>query len=170
MKCSERERDSCNVEKRGCKGCYYSIGIDYRKGESKSAISRKIEMTETEKRIKELQQYEYNKDKIEIGEYIRTDIGNILKYEGKEKKFIDEHLSISNRKDIEFLGRIVKHSKKIIDLVKIDDYVNGYRVIGILTNKVNRKKLINVGGKLFNNNDIKVIVTKEQFKAAEYKI
>lgn len=155
MKCSEKERESCNVEKRGCKGCYYSIGIDYGKGESKSAISRKIEI---------------NKDKIEIREYIRTDIGNILKYEGKEKEFIDEHLSISNKKDIEFLGRIVKHSKKIIDLVKIDDYVNGYRVIGILTNKVNRKKLINVGGKLFNNNDIKAIVTKEQLKAMEYKV
>lgn len=56
-------------------------------------------------------------DKIEIGEYVRTDIGNILKYEGKEKEFIDEHLSISNKKDIEFLGRIVKHSKNIIDLI-----------------------------------------------------
>jgi len=23
MKCSEKERDTCNVEKMGCEGCYY---------------------------------------------------------------------------------------------------------------------------------------------------
>ena len=61
-------------------------------------------------------------------EYIRTDLGNILKYTGKEKEFIDKHLSISNKKDIEFLGTIVKHSKNIIDLIEVGDYVNGYPV------------------------------------------
>ena len=43
-----------------------------------------------------------------IGDVIKTDIGNILKYEGEMKDFIDEHISISNGKDIEFLGRIVE--------------------------------------------------------------
>lgn len=60
MKCTRKEQDTCNVEKMGCIGCYYSIGIDYGKGESKSAINRKIEMTATEKKIKDLQQYKYN--------------------------------------------------------------------------------------------------------------
>lgn len=24
MKCTEKEQESCNVEKRGCKGCFYN--------------------------------------------------------------------------------------------------------------------------------------------------
>jgi len=43
-----------------------------------------------------------------IGDVIKTDTGNILIYEGAMKEFIDEHISISNRKDIEFLGSIVE--------------------------------------------------------------
>ena len=66
-------------------------------------------------------------------EYIRTDLGNILKYTGKEKEFIDKHLSISNKKDIEFLGTIVKHSKNIIDLIEVGDY---YKTEMILNNEV----------------------------------
>lgn len=50
---------------------------------------------------------------MKIGDYIKTDTGNILKYEGEMKNFIDEHISISDGKSIEFLGKIVKISDKI---------------------------------------------------------
>lgn len=106
-------------------------------------------------------------------EYIRTDLGNILKYTGKEKEFIDKHLSISNKKDIEFLGTIVKHSKNIIDLIEVGDYVNGYPV----------RRIANFNNELCNFNlntmewtplkDIDVyynILTKEQYMQNCYKI
>ena len=106
-------------------------------------------------------------------EYIRTDLGNILKYTGKEKEFIDKHLSISNKKDIEFLGTIVKHSKNIIDLIEVGDYVNGYPV----------RRIANFNNELCNFDlntmewtplkDIDVyynILTKEQYMQNCYKI
>ena len=106
-------------------------------------------------------------------EYIRTDLGNILKYTGKEKEFIDKHLSISNKKDIEFLGTIVKHSKNIIDLIEVGDYVNGYPV----------KRIANFNNELCNFDlntmewtplrDIDVyynILTKEQYMQNCYTV
>lgn len=188
MKCTEKERETCNVEKQGCEGCYYSVGIDFGEGESKTAISRKIEMSETEKKIRELQQYEYNNDKIKVGEYVRTKSGHIFKLD-KEQLVLQ---------GINFLkvqyGKIVKHSKNIIDLIECDDivileyYVRKYgkRIsrrfeVQCLNNKViyfdNRhcsfcydleeRKWRDGKG---NNPKIKAIVTKEQFASVEYKI
>lgn len=175
MKCSEKERESCNVEKRGCKGCYYSIGIDYGKEESKSAISRKIEMTETEKRIKELQQYEYNKDKIEIGEYVRTKKG-ISKLLGLGLVYgtfeVDKNgIYRSNNSFSDFIERkdIIKHSKNIIDLIEIGDYVNSVQVKSIINTDIKHLILKDVLCCVYNK-DIKTIVTKEQFASIEYKI
>ena len=101
-------------------------------------------------------------------EYIRTDLGNILKYTGKEKEFIDKHLSISNKKDIEFLGTIVKHSKNIIDLIEVGDYVNGERILDITgdymhTNETNHNKF-------YLEKHIKIILTKELYQANCYTV
>lgn len=186
MKCTEKERETCNVEKMGCTGCYYSVGIDFGEGESKSAMSRKIEMTETEKRIRELQQYEY-KDKIEIGEYIRTRRGYIRKVIRRD---IDKHILV----DIGFEGAnyltkieekedIIKHSKNIIDLIEDGDIVE-IEISEEFVEKEDKIKFIIIGDtftteefkkaytKDFENGiyKIKSIVTKEQFKNIEYKV
>ena len=105
-------------------------------------------------------------------EYIRTDLGNILKYTGKEKEFIDKHLSISNKKDIEFLGTIVKHSKNIIDLIEVGDYVNGTE-IDLLEKSENRVWSTSTYGDediVFYENEIKTILTKEQFEQNCYTV
>ena len=60
---------------------------------------------------------------------------------------------------------IVKHSKDIIDLIEVGDYVNGEKVID--TWNGNR---IETHRSNFNDDNIKSIVTKEQFAQAEYKI
>ena len=105
-------------------------------------------------------------------EYIRTDLGNILKYTGKEKEFIDKHLSISNKKDIEFLGTIVKHSKNIIDLIEVGDYVNGILIEDI--EEIDNKKVFYSNGEMiaWTNRDkgIETILTKEQYIQNCYKI
>lgn len=106
-------------------------------------------------------------------EYIRTDLGNILKYTGKEKEFIDKHLSISNKKDIEFLGTIVKHSKNIIDLIEVGDYVNGYPVkrIANFNNELCNFDLNAMEWTPLKNIDVYYnILTKEQYKSSCYTV
>jgi hypothetical protein len=73
---------------------------------------------------------------------------------------------------------IIKSSPNIIDLIEVGDYVNGNRVIEI-DNKskdiFNKYLLVeetdydncNIS---YSNNDIKSIVTKEQFESMEYKV
>lgn len=55
--CFYNRISSEELEKEILKRC--AIGIDLGKGESQTAMQRKIEIGETEKRIKELQQYKY---------------------------------------------------------------------------------------------------------------
>lgn len=101
-------------------------------------------------------------------EYIRTNLGNILKYTGKEKEFIDKHLSISNKKDIEFLGTIVKHSKNIIDLLEVEDYVNGERILDITGDYVHTNETDH--NKFYLEKHIRTILTKEIYQANCYTV
>ena len=71
---------------------------------------------------------------------------------------------------------IIKHSKNIIDLIEVGDYVNGYKVRG----KTNEKVVVDyycyseelAGGNwlTFYKANIISIVTKEQFASMEYKV
>ena len=65
---------------------------------------------------------------------------------------------------------IVNHSKNIIDLIEVGDHVNGSRVIGLEGNGI-YDKLVNVEERNHYNilpDDIRRIVTKEQFASVEY--
>ena len=70
-------------------------------------------------------------------------------------------------------NEIIKHSKKLIDLIEVGDYVNGSKVIDIAQAP---KKAIYIeqenGGALLPivNNRIESILTKEQFEAMKYKV
>lgn len=68
---------------------------------------------------------------LKINEIIRTDIGNIIKYSGKLKEFIDEHRSISNDTKIEFLGTIIAHSEDPYEILREKDLVNGKEVYSL---------------------------------------
>ena len=66
---------------------------------------------------------------------------------------------------------IVKASNNIIDLIEVGDYVNGYLVEDVGNTFLN----IATGSNYFQKptifeNDIKSIVTKEQFSAMEYRL
>lgn len=98
---------------------------------------------------------------IEVGEYVRTDNGKIIKADDKE--WIELLLAGHS-----VFGRAYKHSPNIIDLIEVGDYVNGYSVVG---KGKNGDVIINDGG--FHSIwlvDIKSIVTKEQFESIEYKV
>ena len=69
---------------------------------------------------------------------------------------------------------IVKHSKNIIDLIEVGDYVNGHKIIMDL--KQSRKHyntidcFVTAKGYTFEENEIETILTKEQYMKNCYKI
>ena len=82
------------------------------------------------------------------------------------------HFSIENDYDkkIEYsymdIFDYTEPSPNIIDLIEVGDYVNGLKVVKIEDNILTMHGLIhNIG-----EEDIKSIVTKEQFKSMEYKV
>ena len=67
---------------------------------------------------------------------------------------------------------IVKTSEDIISLLQVGDYVNGLPVMRICINNETGKKYLNMYGSIseWENEDIKSIVTKEQFNAVKYDV
>lgn len=110
------------------------------------------------------------KNEIEINEYVRTQNGEIHKIIYVEK----ENIKIKSQYS-EWIGSccIVKHSKQLIDLIEVGDYVNGKEVkhIAMFEEFPNYPKLIFVGEThLIPDDEIKTILTKEQYMANCYKV
>lgn len=115
-----------------------------------------------------------------VNEYVRTNRGFIDKvdrysigcstYHCKNGMCIDVcNISGTHLEDI------VKHSKNIIDLIEEGDYVNGHRVKAVYLDGVTKYiKLDNSyedrKGVRTYSEDIKSIVTKQQFSNIEYKV
>lgn len=100
-----------------------------------------------------------------IGKYYKPDLGNPF--------FTNQHKYTYNE-----IANYAKFSHNIIDLIEVGDYVNGFRVdeIGeyhsIKTYKVETYAKVNCS-KLLNclyEEDIKSIVTHEQFESMSYKV
>ena len=98
-------------------------------------------------------------DEYEVGEYYRTKNGEILKIVD-----LDEYSFLVDK----FYYQIVKHSKNIIDLIEAGDYVNGKYVKKINQYKDGKSIIALIG--IIEGQDIKSIVTHEQFESIEYKV
>lgn len=117
---------------------------------------------------------------IEVGEYVRInkDFRTICIGIGKvvNKNQDTIYIKMSNNDlPISFnINSIVKHSKNIIDLVEKGDYVNGQKVIDVTDGFVNGTMEIELSNhrKIYRTHieDIKSIVTNEQFENIEYKV
>ena len=112
---------------------------------------------------------------MEVGEYVRTRIGIIDKVvkvnKGKNKPFVYYDYTCEKRNYDE--EAIVKHSKNIIDLIEVGDYVNEKRINdiekfdnGTIYIKHSEHDYICD----YQQEKIKSIVTKEQFKSIEYEV
>ena len=107
---------------------------------------------------------------IEVGEFVRTNNGYITKMTSEDFiKILLEGKSV--------FGKLLKHSKNIIDLIEVGDYVNGHLVVEISKNAYNQKLVITeVDGKdgairhHYLERSIKNVVTHEQFENIEYKV
>ena len=68
---------------------------------------------------------------------------------------------------------IVKHSKNIIDLIEVGDYVNGHLVIDKKNDEGRMEISLESDHLIYyyiEEKDIKSIVTKEQFKQIQYEV
>lgn len=111
--------------------------------------------------------------KLKEGMYVRTKEGLIDKviidYKGccNNPNCNCKHVSCEH--DYYDEENIIKASDNLIDLIEVGDYVNGLPVVH------NAKKnggniVILINGDAYNEEDIKSIVTKEQFSSMKYEV
>jgi hypothetical protein len=108
---------------------------------------------------------------IEVNEYVRTK-------DGKIDKLINSNFYMSIyvecEKGLYLIESIVKHSKQLIDLIEVGDYVNGIEVLDIYKPRDLWEPIeIRVDSRYTNfilAEDIKTIITKESYMANCYKV
>ncbi len=108
---------------------------------------------------------------IEVNEYVRTDKGYIFKVDEEKTT-----LQVINFLDVEY-GKIVKHSKQLIDLIEVGDIVNGYRVKNVINEgPCPSGKCVDIDSSKDSSEctlweeDIQTILTKESYMANCYKV
>ena len=99
--------------------------------------------------------------KLEVGMYVRTKKGKIYKF--------DTNNSMAKNGVKKYM---VNCSHNIIDLIEAGDYVNGYLVLNVLDFNDNTRilSLERIYDNKITEEDIKSIVTKEQFESIEYSL
>ena len=113
-------------------------------------------------------------DKIEVGEYVRTDKGKIGKVVEIRLGFnkdlqLYQDIYILDNGLWTILDYIVKHSKQLIDLIEVGDYVNG-KLIHKIDRGSNYCYLYYGNCKTFVDYQIQKILTKESYMANCYKV
>lgn len=109
---------------------------------------------------------------IKVGEYVRTPYHKIEKIEKIEK--VDWWICVTTNKDVYELEWLktnkVKHSKNIIDLIQVGDIVNNGYIYEIGNTEDGHKWVHNLNGLLLFEDDIKTILTKEQYTQNCYTV
>ena len=125
---------------------------------------------------------------MKVGDYVRTRDGFIGKINNIKKDerihLYQDSIYTDNYKwlDLVLEESIIKSSPNIIDLIEVGDYVNGDRVKAlkgdIESHKINNEEDVIYTEYIndydewcgYEEDEIKSIVTKEQFESMEYKI
>ena len=120
---------------------------------------------------------------MKVGDYVRTKNGNIRKIkEVIDKAYIDDpdyyvdkvliNIEQNRAEDTIYMEgwlfeeEIIKSSPNIIDLIEVGDYVNGWKVTFITNSFCWGRD----SDEFIKPEEIKSIVTKEQFKNMEYEV
>lgn len=121
-------------------------------------------------------------DEIDVGEWVRTDKGEIVKVTSVAKETLGETLGANEYRSIGFCntepyvyGNIVKHSKQLIDLIEVGDYVNGHRIVCEIYGEDDNDLYFEIEGgfnsaQYIGEKDIKTILTHEQFETNDYTV
>lgn len=114
-------------------------------------------------------------EEIKVGEYVRTNDGIIGKITDidiceicEEETYI---ISLNYQGKILHQNNITKHSKNIIDLIEIGDYVNGHKVFSIENDRCINLEYSGEQFKTIKDEKyIKSILTKEQYQNNCYRM
>ena len=112
---------------------------------------------------------------IEVNEYVRTNKGVIGKLISETLSYPEPSewiLKANNNKIVivECNDYPVKHSKQLIDLIEIGDYVNGHLVEEVRISCFDSSIFVHEYAIELHENDIKTILTKESYMANCYKV
>ena len=101
---------------------------------------------------------------LSVGMYVKT-LNGIVKIDK-----IKDSIMIDTKGKTHF-GDFIKASHNIIDLIEVGDYVNGREVVDIFYDvNDNVMNVCVLGSIVYDNNEIKSIITKEQFEQMAYKV
>ena len=114
---------------------------------------------------------------IEVNDYVRINMDNRNCIGiGRVSRIVNEtiYVNMNNKYNLPVsfqIDKIVKHSKQLIDLIEVGDYVNGHLVVDV--DDINTGCMREVyceDDEDFGlwNEHINTIVTKEQYKSVEY--
>lgn len=126
-------------------------------------------------------------DNEKFGIWGRTNLGEIFRFAWIEDSsgvvydrkimLLDNDGNNPEEYCLNYEEHIIKHSKKIIDLIEVGDFVNGYRVISVdydVTNDTTECIELDLNSNYQYNfisiRQIQTILTKEQFEANCYKV
>ena len=119
---------------------------------------------------------------INVGEYVRTKCGiaKLNRIDNGYQYFLDSDIYDEDTLEntcVTYTKYIIKHSKDIIDLIEVGDYVNGSKVLIININKEkNTWAIVLDNEKTILSNDLKTmypiksIVTHNQFDEMKYEV
>ena len=127
------------------------------------------------------------KDKLEVGMYVRTDLGNIGKI---LEEYTHQNYKVSYPEPQEWVldtgyilneammyqnEEIIKTSHNIIDLLEVGDYVNGEKITRVIPQDICGDEVLDyqhifVNDKEIFKHEINSIVTKEQFESIKYEV
>ena len=109
--------------------------------------------------------YLYVRENLKPNDYVKLNTGEITR-SINVSPIKGNKIYYANGDDCWFDVMAVRNfSPNIIDLIEVGDYVNGYKV-----EDLDNLGYIDFGGDEIKYDDIKSIVTKEQFERCEYKI
>lgn len=111
---------------------------------------------------------------IEVGEYIRTKFGRILRIDSSHD------MGYIEKGNPYFRQQIAKHSKRIIDLIEVGDYVNGQEVVIVYGYDEDGNDKDELGiietdddfayGVYLTDLNIRTILTHEQYEQNAYRL
>lgn len=96
--------------------------------------------------------------------------GEITKYRDDGKHYINCEIGLAFEKDDNlFYGKV---SENLIDLIEVNDVVNGYRILEIYEKTAeNEERILDIGyGMAIFNEEVKTILTHELYEANCYKV
>lgn len=115
-------------------------------------------------------------EKLEVGMYVRYRYYNEQKIGKidfiKQDELIKENFIYLTNDARVYVSEILNASYNLIDLIEVGDYVNDLVVTRICFDEETGEKYLNMYGSMsdWNNEDIKSIVTKEQFNSMKYEV